>query len=168
MTVRSTLLVCLLLWGCAESIEPGPDGHVRMPADLGDISERACATGTDDLRTLGFEGWIPFCTLETRDCVDGCAADRGCESACVDADPTPSIFPSDRSGCAVCFGLQTNACLTGLCPDVVAQLTCCIADHPECATDRDCSPCGDRWDAFDGCLAASDCRELQDFCFLQP
>lgn len=169
MTGRSSLAIVLtLVASCAESNESGSDARVRMPADLGDISERGCATGTDDLRTLGFEGFIPFCSLETRDCVDGCAGDRICESGCVDADPTRSIFPSERSGCAMCFGLQRNACLTELCPDVVAELTCCIDDYAECASDHGCSPCGDRWDAFDACLAASECRELQDFCFVQP
>jgi len=166
------LVLLPLATACPETVEGTTDARVRMPADLGDISGRGCATGTVDLRTIeGVDTFLPFCAAESFDCVLACMGDRACEAACVEADETRSISLAPRlelSGCVSCFAIQRNACVTASCPEVSAQLTCCIEAHPECASDRGCSACGDRWDAFEACRATADCLLFQQWCFTEP
>jgi hypothetical protein len=163
-----------LLVGCAESVDAetdaGADVGPRVPADLGELSGRGCAAGTVNLRSIEeIESFRPFCAVETLECVRGCEGGAPCEMACVEADPTPSpVIVGEVSGCASCFIVQRNACLTAACPGALAQLTCCIEDYPACGYDRGCSPCGDRWDVFEACRASADCLPLQEWCFEAP
>lgn len=165
-------LLLPLLSGCPSSAKGEADARVRMPADLGDISGRGCATGTVDLRTLeGVDTLLPFCATESLECVQACAGDGDCEQGCIDADETRSwslAWRLDLTGCASCFAIQRNACLTATCPEASKELTCCIEAHPECASDRGCSPCGDRWDAFEACRATAECLPFQEWCFTEP
>ena len=159
--MRARLLACLLgVIACGDAAEPmvamdaGFPGSLPPFAPMGDGMEPPVTTDPGREAQCGFSpvpppevDGAPYCTADTRACVDACGpltpTNIECVFGCLGADASPpTIYFGDCIGCA--FRMLVGCAQTRGCEDAYVAQRCCQVDcargdcpDPSCAAEED-------------------------------